>query len=39
MNGARCVAKYEDNDYQCSCAPGYTGPHCQTGECLPDSLG
>ncbi|KAJ7370217.1 hypothetical protein OS493_033562 [Desmophyllum pertusum] len=28
MNGATCVAKYEVDDYQCACAPGYIGKHC-----------
>ena len=31
MNSATCVAKYEDDDYQCACAAGYVGKHCETG--------
>ena len=31
MNSATCVAKYEDGDYQCACAPGYVGKHCEIG--------
>ncbi|XP_078370256.1 uncharacterized protein LOC144654006 [Oculina patagonica] len=30
MNSATCVAKYESNDYQCACVPGYVGKHCDT---------
>ena len=22
------------NSYTCSCAPGYTGPNCNNGECI-----
>ncbi|KAL9972050.1 hypothetical protein ACROYT_G018289 [Oculina patagonica] len=29
VNGATCVAEYENNDYQCACAPGYVGKHCE----------
>ncbi|KAL9971469.1 hypothetical protein ACROYT_G017635 [Oculina patagonica] len=29
LNQATCVAKYEDNDYQCACAPGYHGKRCE----------
>ena len=31
MNNATCVAKYEDGDYQCACAAGYVGKHCEIG--------
>ena len=31
MNNATCVAKYEDGDYQCACAAGFIGEHCETG--------
>ena len=31
MNSATCVAKYEDDDYQCACTPGYVGKHCEIG--------
>ncbi|XP_022787968.1 uncharacterized protein LOC111327921 [Stylophora pistillata] len=29
MNGATCVAKYDDDDYQCACSPGFRGKLCQ----------
>ena len=25
------MAKYENNDYQCACAVGYVGQHCEIG--------
>ena len=31
MNNATCVAKYEGGDYQCACAAGYIGKHCEIG--------
>ena len=31
MNNATCVAKYEDGDYQCACAVGFVGAHCEIG--------
>ena len=31
LNQATCVAKYENNDYHCACAVGYTGKHCEIG--------
>ena len=31
MNNATCVAKYEEGDYHCACAPGFIGEHCETG--------
>ena len=31
MNSAICVAKYEDDDYHCACAPGYVGRNCEMG--------
>ena len=30
-NGGSCVAKYEEDTFQCVCAPGYTGTYCETG--------
>ena len=30
-NGGSCVAKYEEDAFQCVCAPGYTGTYCETG--------
>ena len=42
LNGATCRDK--DNDYQCVCAPGWQGRHCETSmtmlyivTCLPCS--
>ncbi|KAL9971472.1 hypothetical protein ACROYT_G017638 [Oculina patagonica] len=31
LNQATCEARYEDNDYQCACATGYVGKHCEIG--------
>lgn len=30
-NELTCIAKYEDDDYQCACPLGYAGKHCDTG--------
>ena len=32
MNGATCTDAV--NSYTCACVAGYTGTHCETGECL-----
>ena len=32
MNGAICVD--DVNAYICACGAGYTGAHCEAGECL-----
>ncbi|XP_022787959.1 uncharacterized protein LOC111327912 [Stylophora pistillata] len=29
LNNATCVAKYEDDDYQCACVPGFYGRQCE----------
>ncbi|XP_068720078.1 uncharacterized protein [Montipora capricornis] len=29
-NGATCLAKYEDNSYDCACITGYAGNSCET---------
>ena len=31
-NNGRCIPRYQDDMYKCSCVAGYTGNHCQTGE-------
>ena len=28
MNNSTCVARYEDDDYYCACAPGISGKNC-----------
>ena len=38
MNSATCVAKYEDDDYQCACAPGHVGKHCEIGNLCHEFL-
>jgi hypothetical protein len=30
LNGSRCTDGPGTNDYQCDCAPGYTGTNCET---------
>ena len=32
LNGAECRDK--DNDYECICAPGWQGRHCETSLCF-----
>ena len=32
-NGATCLAKYEDDIYECACVTGYAGNSCETGIC------
>ena len=29
MNNSTCVARYEDDDYYCVCAPGIRGKNCR----------
>ena len=31
-NGGSCVAKYEQDNYECVCTSGYTGRNCEQGK-------
>ncbi|KAJ7357466.1 hypothetical protein OS493_024982 [Desmophyllum pertusum] len=32
QNGATCSPIYNEDDYNCTCAPGYIGRHCGLGQ-------
>ncbi len=32
LNGGNCTHEVGRNMYNCSCAPGYFGKHCQNGK-------
>ena len=36
QHDSQCVEL--SSGYVCNCMPGWTGDHCETGKCLPDTI-